>query len=124
MDEQPSEAWKLDVDGVVYECNVDPKLAPSIERQLAGKTKRDREVDALELPRSTWRRAVVRLLRWYRRKCSPRLGHRCVFDPSCSRYAEIVFRELNPLRATAMTIARLLRCRPGAGGADVPRQDR
>ncbi|MFI4849788.1 MAG: membrane protein insertion efficiency factor YidD [Gimesia chilikensis] len=35
---------------------------------------------------------AIKSLRWYRKYISPKLGSRCVFEPSCSHYAESAFR--------------------------------
>jgi uncharacterized protein len=104
-----------------YELSVDPSWQPFLERVLTGTTRTDREIDAMELPpRLGLIRLAVRALRWYRTALSPKLGHRCVFEPTCSRYAELVIRRNGILFGVAKTSRRLCRCRPGAGGVDLP----
>lgn len=103
------------------DLRVDASLAPSVLRAFAGATPMDAEVDALAVPtKPFWLRACVRILRWYRRSRPARVGQRCVFDPSCSRYAELAFRRRGFFRGALAILGRLRRCRPGAGGVDVP----
>ncbi len=112
---------RIEVNGNTYECNVDPIQMPSIERLLSGTTAKDMEIQKLVIPsRPLWLRSVVSALRWYRRVISPRLGNRCVFEPSCSHYSELAFREKGPIKGFFLTIKRLYRCRPGSGGIDLP----
>lgn len=104
-----------------YELNIDEKLRPSVERQLSGKTSMDIKIDSLPIPEKPFLlRQSILLLRWYQEKISPKLGHRCVFDPSCSRYSELAIRETGLLKGFYLTIIRLFRCRPGNGGLDIP----
>ncbi|WP_375445142.1 membrane protein insertion efficiency factor YidD [uncultured Fibrella sp.] len=63
---------------------------------------------------------INKLLRWYRLRISPRLGQRCVYEPSCSRYAELAFRKHGFYTGLSLTINRLKRCKPGLGGTDIP----
>ena len=111
----------IQVNGCSYELVVDETQRPFVERLLAGATRADREVDELGVPENPhWLRLIVLALRWYRRVVSLKLGHRCVFDPSCSRYAELAFRHCGVLRGAALTLRRLYLCRPGKGGNDFP----
>jgi putative component of membrane protein insertase Oxa1/YidC/SpoIIIJ protein YidD len=111
----------IQVNGCSYELVVDETQRPFVERLLAGATQADREVDALGVPANPhWLRLIVLALRWYRRVVSLKLGHRCVFDPSCSRYAELAFRHRGVLRGAALTLRRLYLCRPGKSGNHFP----
>jgi putative membrane protein insertion efficiency factor len=112
---------KIEVDGNSYELVVDENWGPFLERVLSGATVVDRKIDAMDIPFKPRRiRMAILVLRWYRRKLSPKLGHRCVFEPSCSRYSELVFREKGLIWGAALTLRRLIRCRPGKGGIDAP----
>lgn len=112
---------KVEVNGDTYECKVNPTLLPTIERMLKGTTDTDDSIQALSIPgRPIWLLIVVKTLRWYRRSVSPRLGNRCVFEPSCSHYAELAFRKKGLFNGLYLTINRLYRCRPGTGGIDLP----
>ena len=112
---------EIQIEDAVFDCRVDPCLMPAIRRTLAGTTPTDAEIDALPIPRHPiWLTVTVRALRWYRRMGSPRLGSRCVFEPSCSRYVELAFRKHGFPRGLALAVDRLRRCRPGSGGLDLP----
>ena len=111
----------VNVGSAEVELRVDAFLAASVLRAFAGHAPLDAEVDALPIPeRPRWLNLCVRILRWYRRNRSRSLGQRCVFDPSCSRYAELAFRRHGPLNGGIAAIQRLRRCRHGAGGEDLP----
>lgn len=111
----------LKVETDLYELNIDEKLRPSVERQLSGKTNMDNEIDSLPIPEKPFLHKIsILLLRSYQKNLSPKLGNRCVFDPSCSRYCELVIRENGLLKGFYLTIKRLSRCRPGNGGLDLP----
>ena len=102
-----------------FEFNVDEKLRPSIERKLTGSTSIDREISALSLnsiPVSI--KPVIAFLRLYRKVAPKALRCRCVFDPSCSHYSELAFREHGLITGARLTFSRLHRCKPGAGGID------
>ncbi|MFE4976547.1 membrane protein insertion efficiency factor YidD [Kitasatospora sp. NPDC056651] len=49
---------------------------------------------------------------------SPRRPACCPYTPSCSTYAVRALHRHGALRGARLTVGRLLRCRPGAGGAD------
>ena len=102
-----------------FEFNVDEKLRPSVERKLTGSTAIDREVSALSLddiPISI--KPVIAFLRLYRKVAPKALRCRCVFDPSCSHYSELAFREHGLITGTRLTFSRLHRCKPDSGGID------
>src|SRR5215510_15137245 len=109
------------LDGAIIEFRGDTSLAPIALRVFAGMTPTDAQVDALPLPReSRVLRFGVEVMRWYRANTSPHLGQRCVFDPSCSRYAELALRRRGLFMGLVLTLRRVHRCRPGAGGMDIP----
>jgi putative component of membrane protein insertase Oxa1/YidC/SpoIIIJ protein YidD len=111
----------IELDGATIEFRVDEVLVPSVLRAFAGTTPLDAEVDSLPIPDlPRWRGIAVRFLRWYRTSVGPRLGHRCVFEPSCSRFAELAIRREGPMQALWLVLRRLAHCRPGAGGIDLP----
>lgn len=121
MDASSKRGTRLEVNGDVYECNVDPIHMPTIQRILKRSTSGDELVSALAVPdRPVWLSVVVRVLRFYRKRISARLGNRCVFEPSCSHYSEYAFRKKGFSKGFVLTIHRLIRCRPGAGGVDWP----
>ncbi|MGP1716200.1 MAG: membrane protein insertion efficiency factor YidD [Methylophilus sp.] len=102
-----------------FEYNVDEHLRPSVERKLAGITQIDAQIDALPLPtRPIGIKLAIKLLRTYRKVAPKSLRCRCVFDPSCSHYSELAFRQHGLLNGIIYTYKRLGRCKPGAGGID------
>jgi putative membrane protein insertion efficiency factor len=114
------EAKIVRINGIEIELRVGEALALATLRLFAGSTPLDSEVDALTVPFGPlWLVLCIGALRWYRRVISPRLGRRCVFDPSCSRYSELAFRRRGFFKGMVITLRRLQRCRPGAGGTDV-----
>lgn len=109
------------VGGDEIEFRMDDRLIPSVMRTFAGTTPADEQVEAMAIPnRPIWLHICVKLLRNHRARFSRRMGHRCVFELSCSRYAELALRKHGLLKGLRLTVERLLRCRPGAGGIDNP----
>ena len=107
--------------GAQIEFRGDERIRASALRAFVGTTPADAEVDALPLPTGpVWLRLGVRLLRWYRIGWLIRRANCCVFEPSCSRYAELAWRQDGLCIGTRKTLGRLCRCRPGAGGLDLP----
>lgn len=103
------------------DLRVAPALAPGALRAFLGATLLDTKIDGLAVPsKPIWLWLSVSLLRIYRRLRPQWVSNRCVFDPSCSRYAEAALRKHGLLRGAAMTFDRLRRCKPGAGAVDVP----
>jgi len=70
-------------------------------------------------------RALVVLLRFYKRFISPFLPPACRFTPTCSEYAMEAVSVWGPFRGSTMAAMRLLRCNPfHPGGHDpVPGRD-
>lgn len=102
-----------------FEFNVDPKDAIIIQRQFLGKTQKDIDIENMSIPaRPFWLYFFVKMIRFYQKKISKKLGNRCVFDPSCSHYSEMAFRKKGFIKGTVLTIKRLNRCRPVNGGSD------
>ena len=68
---------------------------------------------------------IIAALIAYRKLASPIMPRCCRFAPTCSEYAIEAYREFSLLRATQLTVCRLLRCQPYcAGGYDpLPRAE-
>jgi uncharacterized protein len=67
-------------------------------------------------------RTIVRGIRAYQRELSSRLARQCVFEPSCSTYAELAIARNGVFRGTWETWHRLRRCHPeNEGKTDYPR---
>lgn len=58
------------------------------------------------------RRVAIKAIRAYRREVAPRLSRECVFDLTCSRYAELAIARNGVIRGSLETWQRLRRCRP------------
>jgi putative membrane protein insertion efficiency factor len=104
----------------LFEISAFEKDSAIVERYFSKHTKLDLEIQNLQIPKKpVWLNLVVRSLRHYQRKISPKLGNRCVFDPSCSRYSELAYREKGFFKGSLLTLNRLSRCRPSNGGKDI-----
>ena len=102
-----------------FQFDVDSKNSIIIQRHFTKHTKRDIEIYSLPIPkRPVWLFFTVKSLRFYQKYISEKLGNRCVFDPSCSRYSEIAFRKYGFSKGLKLTISRLRRCKPQNGGVD------
>ena len=112
---------KIEVHGDSCECDVNPIHIPTIERMLKGSTESDSTIQAMSIPHRPFSlHLAIKSLRWYRKYISPKLGSRCVFEPSCSHYAELALRKNGIFKGILLTAKRLFRCRPGNGGIDLP----
>ena len=73
-------------------------------------------------------RALIALLRWYKRWISPLLPPACRFAPTCSEYMAEAIRLHGVGRGAWLGLRRLSRCHPfNAGGYDpvpAPREGR
>jgi putative membrane protein insertion efficiency factor len=103
----------------VFEFNVDEKLRPSVERKLTGTTKIDSKIALLPIEGNpVGIKISIFFLRTYRMFAPKAVRCRCVFDPSCSHYSELAFRQYGVFKGLRLTINRLVRCKPGYGGVD------
>jgi putative component of membrane protein insertase Oxa1/YidC/SpoIIIJ protein YidD len=102
-----------------FEFDVDEKLRPTVERKLTGTTVMDSQISSLALPDSIHLKLTIALLRAYRKFAPKSIRCRCVFDPSCSHYSELAFRQHGIATGIKLTYSRLARCKPGAGGTDL-----
>lgn len=68
----------------------------------------------------TTRFLVTGSIKLYQYVLSPYLGPRCRFYPSCSNYALDSFHEHGLLRASWLTVRRLMRCHPWSSGGYDP----
>ncbi len=65
------------------------------------------------------RRFVILLLKGYKKVISPYLPSQCLYEPTCSIYAQDAVREHGIFKGIRMTFKRLGRCHPGyEGGYD------
>ena len=64
-------------------------------------------------------KALIALLRGYKRYISPHLGHHCRFVPTCSSYAIQAIERHGAWKGGLLAVWRLLRCNPfSKGGYD------
>ena len=56
-------------------------------------------------------RWALRFIETYQQRTAERIGARCPMVPSCSAYGAEAFRHHGFVRAGAMTVRRLARCR-------------
>ncbi len=103
----------------IFEYVVEESLRPSVERMLTGTTQGDVRIAMLPAPSGLSLVGVaVAILRLYRRVAPRTVRNRCVFEPSCSHYSELAFRQRGFLNGLKLTGRRLVRCRSGCGGVD------
>ncbi len=114
-----SEFKNIEIGEDSLEINANEKDSVIIQRHFRKHTKLDLEIQNLPIPKKpVWLYVAVRMIRFYQNNISEKLGNRCVFDPSCSRYSELAFREKGFLKGMSLTINRLKRCKPENGGID------
>ncbi len=58
------------------------------------------------------RRALLALLRGYKKYISPELGNNCRFLPTCSEYAMQAIQTHGVLKGGLLSLWRILRCNP------------
>ncbi|WP_018149647.1 membrane protein insertion efficiency factor YidD [Henriciella marina] len=113
------ETRQIVIDGRSYNIAAECMLVPSTIRALGGKPELDKRVDELKMPRKPhWLKIVICFLRTYRAVRPTTVGNRCVFEPSCSRYSELAFRQKGFWTGISFTLKRLRRCKSGNGGQD------
>ena len=62
---------------------------------------------------------VILFLKGYKKIVSPYLSSQCLYEPTCSIYAQDAVREHGVFKGVRMTFQRLGRCHPGyEGGYD------
>ncbi|MEM9571485.1 MAG: membrane protein insertion efficiency factor YidD [Pseudomonadota bacterium] len=99
---------------------LDETLRPSTMRKLNVALELDAMVDALpKADAPLMNRIAIGALHFYRRLRPKSIGNRCVFEPSCSRYSELAFRQHDFQKSITLTTRRLSRCKPGNGGIDL-----
>ncbi|AUC74907.1 membrane protein insertion efficiency factor YidD [Olleya sp. Bg11-27] len=114
-----NKAENITVDQDTFEIVASEKDAIIIQRQFTRHTKLDLDIQNLPIPKKPiWLNIAIRTLRFYQNNISEKLGNRCVFDPSCSRYSEAALREKGFIKGISLTLNRLKRCRPENGGID------
>jgi putative membrane protein insertion efficiency factor len=96
-------------------------LAPQLVRRSVRAARLGQEPGTRDTPNGRGVGFLLAAIRTYQQEISAKRQHRCCrFSPSCSAYAYEAL-ERHGLRAgLALSVRRLLRCRPGARGGDDP----
>jgi putative membrane protein insertion efficiency factor len=81
-------------------------------------TRSARPDPGLAVPRGRSARLLFAAVMVYRIQISPTRPPCCRYTPTCSTYAAIALHRHGALRGSGLTVARLLRCRPGHDGHD------
>ena len=66
------------------------------------------------------KRALLFLIRFYKRNISPNTKPACRYIPTCSEYAQTAIERFGASRGGAMALRRVLRCNPLARGGYDP----
>ena len=66
------------------------------------------------------KRALIAILRFYKRHISPLLPDACIYTPTCSEYAMEAIQKHGVIKGTGLAIWRVLRCNPFAKGGYDP----
>ena len=66
------------------------------------------------------KRALLWLIRFYRRYISPCKRPCCRYTPTCSQYAQTAVERFGALRGGGLAARRILRCHPWAKGGYDP----
>lgn len=91
------------------------------ESNPVGATQPTHEERSLPLLARVANAPFIAIIYAYRFTLSPFIGGQCRFTPTCSVYALECYRRFGPLRATRLTLWRILRCNPfGGHGFDPP----
>jgi len=59
-----------------------------------------------------FKKGVLALLRFYKKRISPALPPTCRFVPTCSEYAMLAVERFGVLKGGLLTIWRIMRCNP------------
>ena len=66
------------------------------------------------------KRALIAILRFYKRRISPLLPDACIYTPTCSEYAMEAIAKHGVVKGMGLAIWRVLRCNPFAKGGYDP----
>ena len=66
------------------------------------------------------KRALISLIRFYKRAISPYMPQACRFTPTCSEYAVQAIERYGALKGLWLSIWRVLRCNPFCKGGYDP----
>ncbi len=66
------------------------------------------------------KRALIKLIEFYRKAISPRTPPSCKYIPTCSEYGMEAIERFGALKGGLLTIWRILRCNPWSRGGYDP----
>lgn len=66
------------------------------------------------------KRALIKLIEFYRKAISPRTPPSCKYIPTCSEYGMEAIERFGALKGGFLTIWRILRCNPWSRGGYDP----
>ncbi len=66
------------------------------------------------------KRAMLVMIRWYKRHISPHLPDACRYTPTCSQYAITAIERYGAWKGGLMALWRILRCNPFVKGGYDP----
>lgn len=58
------------------------------------------------------RKLAISMIEWYQKEISPHSNHKCRHTPTCSAYAKECYTRFNFVKASFLTIKRILTCNP------------
>jgi len=68
-----------------------------------------------------FKKAIIKIIEFYKLYLSPSLGRHCRFYPSCSEYFKLSLEKQGAAKGTVKGVWRILRCHPfNRGGVDMP----
>lgn len=70
------------------------------------------------------KKLVLALIRFYRKRISPKKKPCCRFRPTCSTYALIAVEKHGAFKGSLMALARIIRCNPYCRGGYDPVPDK
>lgn len=77
------------------------------------------EKQSMPVPKGLLSRGLIGFVKLYRLVLSPMLGANCRYMPTCSSYAIEAISLHGPLKGSAMSLWRIVRCNPfSQGGYD------
>ncbi len=104
-----------------FELAVPEDIRPRVARRLGIPLDWDVAVDTLSPPAlNSFGGILAAACRLYRQYRPRRIGDRCAFEPSCSRYAELSFRLFGLKAGLGLAFKRISRCKACNGGLDLP----
>ena len=60
-------------------------------------------------------KAIISILKWYKKNISPTLKRSCRFTPTCSEYAMQSIKKHGAFKGGVLAVKRIIRCHPWGG---------